>query len=119
MADTIQFFGAYLWWVSGVKVTNINRWGIEQFQCLNGTVKDSYIYGATGNDADNMGVRLEGGAFNLYLNNIFTQVFGPVVFDGPSSGDVVAYNFAIDAISPSDFLKGSFIEHLRQCVRII
>jgi hypothetical protein len=38
-------------------------------------------------------------------------VFAPIVFDGASSGDVVAYNFIVNDNYESDFLRGSAFEH--------
>ena len=107
--DLIQFFNAYQWWVSGCKFTNWGRWAVESLQTLNGIVQNSYFDHSTG--ADSYGVRFEGGSNNLIQNNIITQVFAPVVFDGPTSGNVIAYNFVINDNYPSDFLRGSFFEH--------
>jgi hypothetical protein len=107
--DVMQFFGAYQWWVSGVKITNFGRWGIELWQVTNGTVMNSYIYHSTG--ADSMGIRSQLGSNNLFVNNIIDQVFGMVVMDGPSSGNAFAYNFCINSNYQSDFMRPCFVQH--------
>ena len=109
VASPVSFFGSYIWWVSGCKFTNWGGWAVETFQTLHGVVKDSYFYHSTGSDS--YGIRFEGGSYNIVQNNIITQVFAPVVFDGPSSGDVVGYNFIINDNYQSDFLRGSVFEH--------
>lgn len=107
--DIIAFDGAYQWWVSGVKFTNWGRWGIETIQCQHGMVQNNYFAHSTG--VDSYGVRFEGAGHNLVQNNIFQQTLAPVVFDGPSSGDVIGYNFAIDQNYQADFMKAAFFEH--------
>lgn len=107
--DAISLYGAYQWWVSGVKISKCPYWAIEAFQTQHGIVQNSYITDSTGGDS--YGVRFEGGGHNLIQNNIFTRVFAPIVFDGPSAGDVIAYNFTINDNYQSDFLRGSYFEH--------
>lgn len=109
VASPVSFFGSYIWWVSGCEFKNWGGWAVEAMQTLHGVVKDSYFYHSTGSDS--YGVRFEGGSYNIVQNNIITQVFAPVVFDGPSSGDVIAYNFIINDNYQSDFLRGSVFEH--------
>jgi hypothetical protein len=107
--DVIQFFNAYQWWVSGVKITNWGRWGVEALQTLHGIVQNSYFYHSTGSDS--YAIRFEGTSNSVIQNNIIQQVFAPLVFDGPSSGDVIAYNFVLNDNYQSDFMRGSFFEH--------
>lgn len=112
--DLVQFFGAYQWWVSGCKFTNWAIWAVMEFQAEHGVVKDNYFYHDT--TVDPYAVRLEGAGRNLVQNNIFQQVISSIVFDGPSSGDVIAYNFSVDqnlqvASGTTTFMKASFFEH--------
>jgi hypothetical protein len=109
VASPVSFFGSYIWWVSGCKFTNWGGWAVETMQTVHGVVKDSYFTHSNGSDS--YGIRFEGGSYNIVQNNILTLVFAPVVFDGPSAGDVVAYNFSINDDYPSDFLRGSVFEH--------
>ena len=107
--DLIQFFNAYNFWVSGCKFSHWAFWGIETFQGLHGTIQNNYFTDTTG--VDSYGVRFEGAGHNLIQNNIFTRSLSAVVFDGPSAGDVIAYNFAINANLANNFMKGLFFEH--------
>ena len=107
--DLIQFFNAYNYWVSGCKFTNWAFWGIEVFQGLHGTIQNNYFYHTTG--VDSYSIRFEGAGRNLIQNNIMTQALSSVVFDGPSSGNVVAYNFSINNNFSNDFMKGAYFEH--------
>lgn len=107
--DLVQFFNAYQWWVSGCRFSNWARWAVEAFQVTNGIVKDSYWYHSTGSDS--YGIRFEIGSNNLIQNNIITQTFAPVVFDGASSGNVVAYNYIMNDNYSSDYMRGSTFEH--------
>jgi hypothetical protein len=110
-SEMITFAGAYKFWVSGVRFTKTNQWAVFILTSLNGTIKDSYWYGQTGGNSDAMSIRQEGGGNNLFLNNIITQTFGNLIFDGPSSGDVIAYNFEINSFSPNDFMRGMGYGH--------
>jgi hypothetical protein len=107
--DIIQFFNAYQWWVSGVRLTNWGRWGVEAFQSVHGIVQNSYFYHSTG--PDSYGFRCEICGDNVVQNNIMIQVFAPIVFDGASSGDVIAYNYIINDNYQSDFLRPSDVLH--------
>ena len=107
--DIIQFWNADNWWVSGVRLTNWGRWAVEAYQTMHGTLQNSYFYHSTGSDS--YGFRCEICGENLVQNNIMTQVFAPVVFDGASSGDVIAYNYIINDNYQSDFMRGSFFGH--------
>ena len=109
VAQGIEFFNAYQWWVSDVKLTNMNVWAINAFQALHGIVQNSYFYHSTGSDS--YGIRCEMCGQNLFVNNIFTQVFAPIVLDGASSADVVAYNYIMNDNYQSDFMRGSAFEH--------
>jgi hypothetical protein len=108
-SDLIQFFNAYNFWVTGCKFSHWAFWGIETFQGLHGTIQNNYFTDTTG--VDSYGVRFEGAGHNLIENNIFTRSLSAVVFDGPSAGDVVAYNFAINAKLANNFMKGLFFSH--------
>lgn len=107
--DIIQFFNAINVWVSGVKLTNWSRWGVEMYDVEHSTIQNNYFYHTTGSDS--YGVRCEFCGRNLIQNNIMTQVYAPVVFDGPSSGDVFAYNFIENDNYQSDFMRGSVFGH--------
>jgi len=107
--DLIQFFNAYNFWVRGCKFSHYAFWAVETFQGLHGTITDNYFTDSTG--VDSYGVRFEGAGHNLIQNNIFTRSLSAIVFDGPSSGDVIAYNFAINSGLHNNFMKGLFFEH--------
>lgn len=111
VASPIGIFGAVKWWVSGVVIQNIPKWGLETFQVEHGLIKDSYFYKTFPPNADDYCIRFEGAGQVLIQNNIFQQCYAGIVFDGPSSGMVIGYNFAIDANYQSDYMRGMFFEH--------
>jgi O-glycosyl hydrolase len=102
--DLVQFFNAFNYWVKGCRFSNWGRWAVEQQQVVHGTVADNYFYHSTGSDS--YGIRLQYGGNNLFQNNIITQVFAPVILDGPSAADVIAYNYVENDNYPSDFMRG-------------
>jgi hypothetical protein len=102
--DLIQFYNAFNFWVKGCKFTNWGRWAVEQQQVVHGTVTDNYFYHSTG--PDSYGIRLQYGGNNLFQNNIINQVFAPIILDGPSSADVIAYNYVENDNYQSDFMRG-------------
>jgi len=107
--DIIQAFNAINFWVSGCRLTNMSRWAVELFEVEHSTVQNNYFYHSTG--ADSYGIRQEIGSENLFENNIIVQVFAPIVLDGASSGDVIAYNFIENDNYQSDFMRGSGFGH--------
>jgi len=105
----VEFGNAYNWWVSGVKFTNFYQWAVNAFQTANGIAQNNYCYHSTG--PDSYCFRLSVSSNNLVQNNIIQQVFAPLVFDGASSGDVVAYNFVNLVSYPSDYMRAAFFSH--------
>jgi hypothetical protein len=82
-------------WVSGVRMIYMPRVGVHFYSSFGSLVKDSYFFGTTPTAVDHAGIRLVGGANNLFQNNICHQV--PCMFVGdaiPEQGDVYAYNFS-------------------------
>jgi hypothetical protein len=107
--DIISFMNAYNVWVKGCKFAHWAFWGIENFQVQHETITDNYFTDSTG--VDTYAVRYEGAAHNLIQNNISTRVLSFLVYDGPSVGDVAAYNYAINANLNNNFMKGMFFSH--------
>jgi hypothetical protein len=105
----VGFYNAYQFWVSGVKITNFSQWAIEMFQVEHGIIQNNYIDHSTGSDS--YAIRFETGSGSVVQNNIITQVFLPLAFDGPSSGNVVAYNFSVNDNYQSDYMRGTFFSH--------
>lgn len=96
MTGGITIDNGYGNWVSGVRVLNTARnhvWLVNSAHC---TVQNSYFYGTK--NATDMSYGVEGylGSDNLIENNISQHIVSPVMINGPSSGTVVAYNYALD-----------------------
>jgi hypothetical protein len=108
----IFFYNAYQGWVSGVKLTNISTWFINNVDVSHMVFQNNYLYHANCSPGcDPYGVRIQGGGDNLVQNNIIEQVRIATSTDGPSSGDVFAYNFSVNQFYPSDFMFGAFWNH--------
>jgi hypothetical protein len=107
--DFIHFMNSYDYWVKGCKFAHWAFWGVETFQGIHGTITDNYFTDSTG--VDTYGVRFEGATHNLIQNNIFIRTLSAIVFDGPSAGNVVGYNLALNAGLHNNFMKGLFFSH--------
>ena len=109
----IFFYNAYQGWVSGVKLTNITTWFINNVDVSHMVFQNNYLYHAncSPTGCDPYGVRIQGGGDNLVQNNLIEQVRIATSTDGPSSGDVFAYNFSVNQFYPSDFMFGAFWNH--------
>lgn len=107
----VEFSSAYQWWISGVKIAPIRGKATNAFQTAYGIVKDSYFAQSLPVSADVYATRLSDTSFILIQNNIYEQVFAPIVFDGADTGSVIAYNFDINNTYPSDFMRGWAFNH--------
>jgi hypothetical protein len=73
-------------------------------------VQNNYFWFGTGGDP--YGIRtLMATGDNLFQNNIFEKVRIPIMFDGPDSGTVISYNYAVNDYSNEDNLWQAFWEH--------
>jgi hypothetical protein len=97
----IGFQNAYQCWVSGVKISNTYARGITGIDVFHMLIKDNYIYHGSSSYSDGMAIRFNWGGDNLVQNNIVEQWKAAYVNDGPSSGDVIAYNFFVNQLSQS------------------
>ena len=94
-AEGINLDGCYNCWVSGVRILiPASKTAIHLVQVAHSTIQNNYYYGSTGAQ-DAYGIYLLNTSDNLIINNISHQDRGPIVFNAPASGDVVAYNFAV------------------------
>src|SRR5580658_3378336 len=92
----IEFGSAYHFWVTGVAIEKPTTWGMNCFQCANGIVANNYVYGLDVT-ANPYGIRFSFSGNNLVQNNIIQQATTPFSFDGSSSGNILGYNFCINA----------------------
>ncbi|MGH9533777.1 MAG: hypothetical protein ACRD2E_02845 [Terriglobales bacterium] len=84
-------------WVSGVR--SYQEGAMEHvmfFESLHCTLQDSYLYGTPNASTESYGYNEAMGSDNLVQNNIFQHISGSIVVGGSASGDVFAYNYAID-----------------------
>jgi hypothetical protein len=106
----IQFFNSYQGWVSGVKLTNMYEWFINNIQVSHMLFQNNYLFHANGHP-DPYGIRIQSGGDDVTQNNIIQQVRIATSYDGPESGGVVAYNFSVNQFYPSDFMFGAYWTH--------
>jgi hypothetical protein len=108
--QAILFVNAYQGWVSGVRITNCPHFFINANGGSHMQFQNNYLYHATTNP-DPYGYRIEYGGDSLIVNNICQQVRICTSTDGPSAGDVFAYNFSVNQSDGSDFMFGAFWNH--------
>ena len=108
----IGFQNAYQCWVSGVKITNMYQLAIYGLDTSHMIVQNNYIYRSNGHP-DAYAIRFSWGGDTLVQNNIIQQWKNTTANDGPSSGDVVAYNYSVNQIvpGPSDQMWGAYWTH--------
>ena len=108
----IFFYNAYQGWVSGVKITNIAAWFINNVNVSHMVFQNNYLFHANcAPGCDPYGIRMQSSGDTLVVNNIIEQVRIATSTDGPSAGDVFAYNYSINQFYPSDFMFGAFWNH--------
>jgi hypothetical protein len=88
-------------WVSGVRSIDPFEWHMRVFQSTHVVIQNNYFMGPM-RYSDPYGIAFEMAGSQLVVNNIFQQIRCPIVFDGPDSGSVIAYNFAVDDYNASD-----------------
>ncbi|HTZ58184.1 MAG TPA: hypothetical protein VMB49_08820, partial [Acidobacteriaceae bacterium] len=82
----IFFYNAYQGWVSGVKITNISTWFINNVNVSHMQFENNYLYHANcAPGCDPYGIRIQSGGDNLVVNNIIEQVRIATSTDGPSA----------------------------------
>jgi hypothetical protein len=90
-------------WVKGVRSIEANTTGglpvaahIWNNLVKGVTISNSYFYGSD-DSSQSYGIEFFGGATSVLIqNNIFQHVTAPVVEQGAATGNVIAYNFAVD-----------------------
>lgn len=95
-------------WISGVKCSNAYARGFYFLDSFHMIIKDNYVT-HSGTYGDGMGIRISWGGDDLIQNNICQQWKVCFVNDGPSPGDVIAYNFFIDQFAQSNPGNGDFM----------
>jgi hypothetical protein len=110
---SVALFNAYHCWVSGVRFINFHNWALGPYNVVHSIFQHNYFYNGGNGDlsADPYGIRGLWTASNLITNNIFQKVRSPIVFDGPDSGSVIAYNFAVNDFFASDSMFLAFWDH--------
>lgn len=98
----IVLFNARNSWIRGIRSIEPNNSGGQPLaahiwlnETMSSTVRDSYFYGSN-NSSQSYGVEFFVTSFDLVENNIFQHVTAPTVEQGPGTGNVIGYNFAID-----------------------
>lgn len=108
----IMFYNAYQGWVSGVKLTNIKTWFINNVDVSHMVFQNNYLFHANCPlGCDPYGIRIQNGGDDLTINNIIQQVRISTSYDGPEAGGVVAYNYSNNQLYASDFMFGSYWTH--------
>jgi len=92
----IVFWNTTQCWVKNVRSLTPGRNHVWLVQAARSEVRDNYFYGiASGGGSLSYGIDFYMGGDSLIINNIFQHVTAPLL-PGGTSGDVIAYNFAID-----------------------
>lgn len=100
--SNLAFYNSANNWVSGVRSIEPSQNGgspltshIRLYETAFTTVQNSYMYGSS-NSSESYGIALLLTSFNLIQNNISQHVTDMTCIDGPDTGSVIGYNFAID-----------------------
>jgi len=103
-----SFYNTAYYWLKNVVVNEMGSIGVYTLQTIHGNIESNYLYGIGKNDssADPSGINYTG-SNNLYVNNIFqNSKIGPLG-NGPNNGNVIAYNYVVNAWTGDGFLFGS------------
>lgn len=112
--NAIDFNNVWNFWVRGVAVLHANSQGIGVYQVTFGDIESNYIFdsgqsqqagGRDPNPWDPSGIDYLGSNL-LIANNILQYQRLATVGNGPSSGNVIAYNFAINCYESNSYLWG-------------
>jgi Pectate lyase superfamily protein len=106
----IAWNNVYQGFVSGVIVINGVR-GAAAGNCVNCLWQNNYFYGNPTNYGDNAGVMVQGGGYNLVVNNICQKVHLCFLADGICDACVVAYNFSVNQQSNNDLMGNAVDSH--------
>ncbi|HEX5412876.1 MAG TPA: hypothetical protein VFZ27_13585 [Terriglobia bacterium] len=88
------FFNAINCWAKGIRSLSGNRNHVWLYQDAHTTIADSYFYGTLNAASQSYGIEVFMASDNLIANNIFQHITAPIMNNGPSSGNVAAYNFS-------------------------
>jgi hypothetical protein len=99
-ASPIALFNCYQCWIKNVRTVRGARSHVATYDSLRGVIRDSYMYAVqTPGTSTSYGVEIEIATSQLLVeNNIIQQVTDAIMF-GQGSGNVIGYNFMIDAPS--------------------
>jgi hypothetical protein len=92
----IMFMNSVNCWLKGVRSINAGRNHVMLWATFGTIIRDSYFYGAQSTASTSYGIEWYTASNTLLENNIFQHVTAPITINGAGTGDVIAYNFAID-----------------------
>lgn len=103
----LSFYNDAYAWATGVAVLHPYSMGIYVDQSIHVQIESNYVYDAGQNStaSDPSGINYTG-SNNLIQNNIVQKAHVEIIGNGPDNGNVVAYNYLINAYGGDDFLFG-------------
>ncbi len=108
----VDFTDVWNFWATGLRVANTYSQGISAYNVLFGQIESNYVYnsgqssvGTDPNPRDPSGIDVVGEAV-LVDNNIVQWSRIGIIFNGPSAGNVVAYNFLNNCFESNGDLWG-------------
>lgn len=103
-----SFYNDSYYWVRHVTVSQMPSIGLYATQDIHGDVSGNYFYaiGRNNSNADPSGINYTG-SNNLFANNIFQDSKISTFGNGPNNGNVIAYNYVVNAWTGDGFLFGS------------
>ncbi len=111
----VMVFNALNWWISGVAMPYCYDYFKQSFQEAHGIVQSNYFYGGGGAAQDTYGLRFSIHSSDLVVNNIFQNVYAPIVNDGPSCGNVFLGNAVFTFGDGTGNINWSYQEHFGGC----
>lgn len=104
----VAFNNDAYFWVQNVAIENMPNVTLYVAQSIHGDIEHNYLYnsGQSNPNSDNSGINYFG-SNNLIANNIIHNAHIGVIGNGSVSGNVVAYNYIVNAFSGNSILVGN------------
>jgi hypothetical protein len=111
--DAVEISNCYKCWVKGIRSVYPARAHVAVISSKNAVIENNYFYQGQSHQAVSYAAEFNGAADDVFVNNICQQVTDSCPNNnGPESGDVRAYNLALDLIfADNNFFVTSEYQH--------
>lgn len=101
----VDFFNCSYVWATGLQIQHVYSQALSLRAVIHANFESNYIFdaGQNGVSGDPSGINYTG-SNNLIQNNIVQKAHVQIIANGPHNGNVVAYNYLINAYGGDSFL---------------